>query len=388
MSGDVSVRFTPDLATDRLVFRLWPNGPRIAGAGGQLTTGDVTVDGRSTPANLENPTTLVVPLGRVLPAGVAVTAAMPWQLRLPGPIDDRVARAGNALRIGSFFPILPWEPGTGWALDPPTAAYAEAATAPAADFTMSVTAPEGYTVLASGAPDGRGTWTGTGMREVALSAGRFRIATVTARGPDPVPVTVGVEEDLALAPQPFADKVARAIEEFSSRYGPYPWPEYTLGITAGLRGGVEFPGHVMQGPGTIGRTTSHEVAHQWFYALAGNDQGRDPWIDEALATFAEWRFEGTLEAMKSQAIPPSVRGRAGEPMTFWAPREGLYSVGVYIQGAQALAALGPPDLVDCALRIHAAINAFRIAKPADVIRAVSAVFPNPTPTLAAYGIKP
>src|SRR5207247_2147761 len=127
---------------------------------------------------------LVVPLGRVLAAGTAVTAAMPWQLRLPGPIDDRVARAGNALRIGSFFPILPWEPGVGWALDPPTAAYAEAATAPAADFTMSVTAPDGYTVLASGVPDGRGTWTATGMREVALSAGRFRVATVTARAPD------------------------------------------------------------------------------------------------------------------------------------------------------------------------------------------------------------
>ena len=96
--------------------------------------------------------------------------------------------------------------------------------------------------------------------------------------------------------------------------GPYPWPAYTLGITAGLRGGVEFPGHVMQGPGTIGRTTSHEVAHQWFYALVGNDQGRDPWIDEALATFAEWCFEGTLDAMRSRAIPVSVRGRAGEPM--------------------------------------------------------------------------
>ena len=388
MSGDVSVRFVADLPIDRLVFRLWPNGPRIGGAGGQLTTGDVTVDGRPAPATLENPTTLVVSLGRTLAAGTAVTAAMPWHLRLPGPIDDRVARAGNAVRIGSFYPTLPWEPGVGWALDPPTPAYAEAATAPAADFIMSVSAPEGYTVLASGVPDGRGTWTATAMREVAISAGRFRVATATARAPNSVPVTVGVEEDLDLAAQPFADKAARAIEDFSRRYGPYPWPEYTLGVTAGLRGGVEFPGHVMQGPGTIGRTTSHEVAHQWFYALVGDDQGRDPWIDEALATFAEWRFEGTLDAMKSRAIPTSVRARAGQPMTFWESREDLYSVGVYIQGAQALAALGPPELVDCALRIHAAVNAYRIARPADVIRALAAVFPNPEATLAPYGITP
>ena len=28
VTGAERVRFTPDLATDRLVFRLWPNGPR------------------------------------------------------------------------------------------------------------------------------------------------------------------------------------------------------------------------------------------------------------------------------------------------------------------------------------------------------------------------
>lgn len=388
-AGDLTVRFVPDLPVDRLVFRLWPNGPRIGGAGGQLDAADVAIDGRPVAPSIENPTTLVVPLGRVVPSGTAITAAMTWRLRLPGPIDDRVARGGNSVRLGTFFPILGWEPGVGWALDPPTSAYAEASTATAADFTMSVAAPEGWTVLASGAPDGRGTWTGTGMREVALSAGRFRIATATARTSDAaVPVTVGTEEDLGLAPEPFADKAARSIEDFSRRYGPYPWPAYTLGITAGLRGGVEFPGHVMQGPGTIGRTTSHEVAHQWFYALVGNDQGRDPWIDEALATFAEWRFEGTLESMKGRPIPAAAQGRVGEPMTFWSSREDIYSAGVYTQGAQALAALGSPDLVDCALRIHAAVNAYRIARPADVIRALAAVFPNPAPTLAGYGIKP
>src|SRR5205807_2288830 len=29
VDGDLDVRFTPDLATDRLVFRLWPNGPAV-----------------------------------------------------------------------------------------------------------------------------------------------------------------------------------------------------------------------------------------------------------------------------------------------------------------------------------------------------------------------
>ena len=33
----------------------------------------------------------------------------------------------------------------------------------------------------------------------------------------------------------------------------------------------------------------HEVAHQWFYAQLGNDQHREPWLDEGFADFsARW----------------------------------------------------------------------------------------------------
>src|SRR5260221_539925 len=82
--------------------------------------------------------------------GTTVVASMPWRLRLPGPVDDRVARSGDAVRLGSFFPILSWEPGVGWATDPPTSGFAEAATSPTADFAVTVTVSPGLGVLASG----------------------------------------------------------------------------------------------------------------------------------------------------------------------------------------------------------------------------------------------
>src|SRR4051794_17423617 len=44
-TGTLSVRFTPDLATDRVVLRLWPNEPELAGAGAHLDAGRVTVNG-------------------------------------------------------------------------------------------------------------------------------------------------------------------------------------------------------------------------------------------------------------------------------------------------------------------------------------------------------
>ena len=58
-----------------------------------------------------------------------------------------MSRDGDAIRLGSFFPILPWEPGVGWAREPPTSGLAEASMAPTADFTATITVPAGLDVL-------------------------------------------------------------------------------------------------------------------------------------------------------------------------------------------------------------------------------------------------
>ena len=37
-------------------------------------------------------------------------------------------------------------------------------------------------------------------------------------------------------------------------------------------------------------TVAHEVGHQWFYNLVGDDQLDDPWIDESLTQFATLQY--------------------------------------------------------------------------------------------------
>ncbi len=34
----------------------------------------------------------------------------------------------------------------------------------------------------------------------------------------------------------------------------------------------------------------HEMAHQWWFGLVGNDQAMEPWLDEALAVYSEAIF--------------------------------------------------------------------------------------------------
>lgn len=40
--------------------------------------------------------------------------------------------------------------------------------------------------------------------------------------------------------------------------------------------------------------SAHETAHQWWYALVGNDQAEEPWLDEALSTYMELIYYETL----------------------------------------------------------------------------------------------
>lgn len=388
VEGRERVVFTPDRETDRLVFRLWPNGPQAAQAPARLEAGPVAVDGRPAISTLDDATTLSVRTGAGFRARQPVDVNLTWRLTVPGPANDRISRNGDALRLGSFFPILPWEPGVGWATEPPVSSFAEASTAPTADFDLTVNVPDGFDVLTGATRDPilPGHYTASAMRDVALSVGRFDTTSAVAMAPQPVRVTVGVQAGLADSAATYLERAVESIEDYGRRFGAYPWPVFTLAVTPNLGGGIEYPGHVMQGPGTLG-VTGHEVAHQWFYGVVGNDQGRDPWLDEGLATYANARYAGSLDMVKANAVPASAKNMVGQPMTFWADKRGAYQDGLYTQGAQALAALGDPALVDCALRVYVAQNANRIATQSDLVLAAAAVFPAAAATLAAYGVK-
>ncbi|HEX7166438.1 MAG TPA: hypothetical protein VF230_05600 [Acidimicrobiales bacterium] len=382
VTGRGTLAFTPDADTDRVVLRLWANSPRITRAGGRI---EAAVDGE-TPFEQPDATTLVLKVP--VKAGERFQTGLTFRLTLPtSPSNDRVYRSGDAVRLGSFLPILAWEPGMGWATDPPTSGFAEASTSVPADFTVTVAGlPDGVTALATGVavPDRPDTYAASGVPDWAMSTGRFTSESREVAG---VRVTVGVDSQVREGPRGYLDRVAQAIQRFSSMYGPYPWPSYTLAITPALGGGIEYPMHVMQGPGTIGRTTSHEVAHMWFYGLVASNQGRDPWIDEGLATWAEGRFEGTTAALMARDIPAAGQGRAGEPMTFWETRQSAYYRSVYVQGAQAIGALGPADAVDCALRHLVATQAYEVADSREVAAALATVFPNARDVLARFGIR-
>jgi hypothetical protein len=382
VTGTLAVVFTPDLPTGRLVFRLWPNGPRQADEGSHLSVSDVRLGGRPAASAVTDPTTLVVRRGRPFAVGAPVRVSLRFRLRVPGPVVDRLARAGGSIRLGSFFPLLAWEPGVGWDTDPATTSLAETSSSPTADFAVRLHLPAGTTAIATGDPAGSGLWRARAVRDFAVAVGRFGEATVTTHAPRPVRVVAGVAAGMAVRPDAVAAEVGADLQGLARRFGPYPWPSLRVAVLPELTHvGIEYPTAIFLGTQTAGELTRHEVAHQWFYSLVGNDQARDPVLDEGLATYAMGPLPVNIR------VPPAFLRRTGEPMSDWDRRPyRTYQLGVYIDGARAVRALGPRALADCALRAYVARNAYGIATQAGFVRALATVIPSAPGTLARFGI--
>lgn len=91
------------------------------------------------------------------------------------------------------------------------------------------------------------------------------------------------------------DYAAFALDYFNSIFPEYPYD--TLVVTNVALGSnvavnMEYPGLITvyfdEGGASSGTRTGtyHEVAHQWFYGLIGNNENKEPWLDEGFATFA------------------------------------------------------------------------------------------------------
>ncbi len=96
-----------------------------------------------------------------------------------------------------------------------------------------------------------------------------------------------------------------AIQSFNNWFGAYPYHEFDIVSTPLQALGIEYPGIVgislelydtdaevlgLPVPVILESVVAHEVAHQWFYNMVGNDQVDEPWLDEALAQYATYIY--------------------------------------------------------------------------------------------------
>ncbi|MCU0482777.1 MAG: hypothetical protein MUC54_00635 [Chloroflexi bacterium] len=168
-------------------------------------------------------------------------------------------------------------------------------------------------------------------------------------------------------------QATRWLAKLEALLGPYPWPVLAVAETAGGYG-VESPGAIWIPRGTAGGNlpwlVAHEIAHQWFYGLAGNDQARQPFADEAPGDFLARYLTGSARASRcsTAVLDRSIYGYSAA----------CYFEIVYVQGGRLLAdvrnRVGSPVFFR-ALRGYLAAHRFGLGSTRELIAALDAVDP-------------
>jgi len=99
------------------------------------------------------------------------------------------------------------------------------------------------------------------------------------------------------AGQAIIEVAENALDMFAELF--YPYPRQTLSLVAAdFLHNMETDGMLLISKGVIDFYRNaplnnltilvpHEISHQWLYSMVGNDPAREPWLDEAFATYSE-----------------------------------------------------------------------------------------------------
>ena len=143
-------------------------------------------------------------------------------------------------------------------------------------------------------------------------------------------------------------------------------------------GGMEYPTVIFTNP--VRLTVSHELAHQWWYGIVGDDEYAEPWLDESFATWSQYLPFGPWRSCRKYHFP-GAGARITNDMGYWEAHPGEYGT-IYGGGGCLLANLahrfGQRSFITI-LRSYAAHHWLGVARTAEfkarIERAAAAQLP-------------
>jgi aminopeptidase N len=305
-----------------------------------------------------------VPLAPALQPGEQAVIQLQFTVKVPaseGGNYGTFAFLNEVLALAHFYPMIAVYDDEGWNVEI-APEIGDVIYADSSFYLVRVTAPATQTLVASGIEIDRAEQ--EGQQTVTFAAGPVRDFYLAASDRYSVTSrTVGETTVNSYAPAELGDgaetalhQAAQALEDFNNRFGNYPFTEFDIVSTTTFALGIEYPGLVAilvdlyEQSENVGGTPAgnlmeaviaHEVAHQWFYSVIGNDQVDEPWLDEALAQYATLLyfsdvygpaaaggFRGSLERRWNRVDRAEIP--IGLPVRAYTPQE--YSSIVYGRG--------------------------------------------------------
>ncbi len=292
-----------------LVVRIYPNA--VVMYGGKLEIGDVVVGGKIQRPKPFSPdgTAVKIELPAPLSLGMSSAIEINFSGLLPklgsNPraygIFSNSDQKGPFLELANWYPMLAEYKSGDWQANP-VIGTGDAVVSRTSLYKVSITAPSNLVIATTGkqiksVQEGNVTtydMVSGPARDFMIVAGKS-LEKKVVRWNDIEIIQYGLPETEVSWSQ-VLDVVTTSLSIYTTRFGEYPYNELDV-ISAPLTNasGVEYPGLVLISKdlyvdksrsnylSTIG---AHELAHQWWYGVVGNNVLEAPWQDEALATFS------------------------------------------------------------------------------------------------------
>lgn len=325
----VTLTNTEDAALEAIYFRLSINAAHYDE--GEITVSDVRVNGAPVEPVLEvDDTALKLPLAAPLAPGERAEI----ELRFAATVPEGGGGYGLFSEQDGTFMLYNWHPELavyedgGWLLNP-IADQGDPTNTDVANYVVTFAAPEGYTVINSGVAATSGGQNAPAPTFVAALTRNFVVVASdqfenTTQQVGDTLVTSYYRANDEPGGKAVLETTVKSLELFGAQFGPYPYAELdvvevTLG---GGAAGMESTGMIMigsdyydpaesnplgeagalvegvAGADVLAFTTAHEVGHQWWYSVVGNDAHTTPWLDEGLTN---WSSAFYVEQVEGEA---------------------------------------------------------------------------------------
>jgi aminopeptidase N len=293
---------------EELYFRLYPNLSRF---GGGMSINGATVNGQTATFVYEaDDTALRVNLPEPLLPDSEASVDLGFDLQVPRREKGYVlcGESQSILSLPLFYPTLAVREDRvdvhRWNLDIAPSIYGDPAFVEAGLYQVTATVPSEMVVAGTGtvitttaSSDGWSDvhFAGGPRREFMLIlSSQFRTAGVDACGARITSYFLTGDEATGMAALQYA---AAALRVYCEYFDPYPFQDMAV-VSAPLQYfGMEFPGLNLIGIDLYRESrddleflVAHEVAHQWWYSVVGNDPVNFAWLDEGLAEYATYTY--------------------------------------------------------------------------------------------------
>lgn len=275
--------------------KTYPNGKSWGG----VAINNVFVNGGIVEPGYEGDadTILCVPLTEELFPDEKVKIEIGFTLTLPNALH-RFGYGDNTVNFANFYPIAcVYEEGDGFKSHP-YVSNGDPFYSDVANYNVTVSYSKDMKIACGGdkiTTHENGnylttTFTAANVRDVSfVLSDKFN--QISAKAGD---VTVEYYYYSDANPRDSLALAVKAVNFYAGKFGDYPYSNLAVVETGFVHGGMEYPRLVMISDDVrtedYGYVIAHEIAHQWWYGVVGNDEFEDAWLDESLTEFSTALF--------------------------------------------------------------------------------------------------